>query len=84
MDSYWPTAADQPDASKHDKEHAAWYNKVPKIVLSKTLKSNNPGTTIISNNIVAEITKLKQGGGKNIQIFEAAPELWRLLCSRKI
>lgn len=25
MDQYWPTAADKPDASEHDKIHAAWY-----------------------------------------------------------
>ena len=35
MQGYWPTAGDQPDASKHDKEHSAWYNKVPKIVFIK-------------------------------------------------
>ena len=38
MQSYWPTAADQTNATKHDKEHAAWYKKVSKIVLSRTMK----------------------------------------------
>ena len=37
MESYWPTAGEQPNASKHDKEHSAWYNKVSKVVLSKTI-----------------------------------------------
>ncbi len=27
MQSYWPTAANQPNATKHDIEHAAWYNQ---------------------------------------------------------
>jgi dihydrofolate reductase len=39
MEAYWPTAADQPGATKHDKEHSAWYNKVLKVVLSKTMKN---------------------------------------------
>jgi len=70
MQSYWPTAAEQPNAGKHDKEHAAWYNKVEKIVLSKTLTRNDaPNARIISNNVVEEINKLKAGQGKAIQIF---------------
>jgi dihydrofolate reductase len=36
MQSYWPDAGNQPNASKHDIEHSAWYNTVPKIVLSRT------------------------------------------------
>ena len=34
MESYWPTAGDQPNATKHDKQHSSWYNKVTKVVLS--------------------------------------------------
>src|SRR5689334_21295359 len=37
MEGYWPTAGDQPNASKHDIEHSTWYNKVQKIVISNTL-----------------------------------------------
>src|SRR6478736_5693700 len=50
MESYWPTAADAPDASKHDKVHSKWYKNAHKIVLSKTLKgTDKPNTTIISD-----------------------------------
>ena len=38
MQSYWPTAGEQPNASKHDKEHSNWYNNVSKVVLSKTMQ----------------------------------------------
>ena len=38
MENYWPTAAEKPNASKHDIEHAKWYKKVHKVVLSKTMK----------------------------------------------
>src|SRR6185503_10160920 len=38
MEGYWPTAAQQPNATKHDIEHGAWYNQVHKVVLSRTLK----------------------------------------------
>src|ERR1043165_1372788 len=70
MQGYWPTAGDEPDASKHDKEHSAWYNKVPKIVLSRTLSAEGlNNTTVISDNLVDNINKIKNLDGKNILIF---------------
>lgn len=70
MEGYWPTAADQPNPSKHDIEHSAWYKQVDKVVISKTLKGKSlKNTTIVSENIVSEIQKLKQSAGKEIIIF---------------
>jgi dihydrofolate reductase len=70
MESYWPTAADKPGASKHDIEHSGWYNHVDKIVVSKTLKpADHPQIRIISENLVTEIRKLKQKTGKDIIMF---------------
>jgi len=70
MESYWPTAADQPGATRHDIEHSRWYNHVHKVVASRTLQGANlPNTKIISDNLAGEISKLKQGSGKDIVIF---------------
>jgi dihydrofolate reductase len=69
MEAYWPTAADQPNASKHDREHAAWYKKVDKVVLSRTMKSAPPRTRIVSADLAKVIAELKQGPGKEIVIF---------------
>src|SRR5262245_48519911 len=70
MQSYWPTAGDQPAATRHDIEHSRWYNSVTKVVLSKTMKGANlPRTKIISDNVANEITTLKQSEGKDILIF---------------
>lgn len=70
MQSYWPTAGEQPDASKHDKEHSKWYNKVSKVVLSKTMqKTGLKNTRVISNQLHESINELKQQDGKNILIF---------------
>jgi dihydrofolate reductase len=70
METYWPTAADQPNPTKHDIEHSRWYSKVPKIVLSKTMQGTVlPNTKIIDNNLSAEINQLKQAGGQEIVIF---------------
>ncbi len=70
MEDYWPTAGDQPNASKHDVEHSRWYNKVTKIVLSRTMHDKTlPNTKIISGDVSNEIRKLKQAPGKEILIF---------------
>jgi len=69
MDNYWPTAADKPDASKHDIQHSNWYNNVEKIVLSRTMKSGGKNTRFIHENVPGEIIKLKEKAGQNIIMF---------------
>jgi len=70
MEAYWPTAADQPNATQHDIEHSAWYKSVSKIVPSRTVKGSVPkNTTIISENLADEIRKLKKEDGKEIIMF---------------
>lgn len=70
MQSYWPTAGDAPNASKHDREHSAWYNKVPKVVLSRTLDGTQlENTTIISDQLAENINVIKDRDGKDIIIF---------------
>lgn len=70
MEGYWPTAADQPNASKHDIEHSAWYKQVHKFVLSKTMKDTKlTNTTIISDNLPDSINEIKQSAGPDILLF---------------
>lgn len=70
MQSYWPKAGEQPNATKHDKEHSTWYNSVSKVVLSKTLNETGlHNTKVIGDQLSDNINKLKQKGGKNILIF---------------
>lgn len=80
MQSYWPTAAEKPNASKHDKEHSAWYKNVSKIVLSTTLSQNGlDNTLVISNQLAENINKLKNRDGKNILIFGSPRASYSLL-----
>ena len=70
MQAYWPTAGKQPNASKHDKEHSAWYNKVSKVVLSKTISEKGlDNTKVIGDQLADNINKIKKQDGKNILIF---------------
>jgi len=70
MEQYWPTAADKPNASKHDKVHSKWYSKVHKVVLSKTLDETElTNTTIISDNLLERINNIKQQPGEDILLF---------------
>ena len=70
MEGYWPTAGEQPNASKHDKEHSKWYNNVSKVVLSRTIKDTGLNNTkVISDDLSENINAIKQQDGKNIIIF---------------
>ncbi len=77
MEGYWPTAADKPNATRHDIEHSKWYSKVHKVVLSKTMNPNSDqgtNTKIISDNLSERINEIKQsrsalGGSEDILLF---------------
>lgn len=70
MDAYWPTAADQPGASKHDLEHSAWYKAVTKVVVSNTMRGTaRTDIKVIGKNLREEILALKKSGDKEILIF---------------
>ncbi len=84
MEDYWPTAAEMPNASRHDKQHAAWYKNVAKVVVSKTMEGEHlPNTTIISTHIAQEIIKLKEASGKDIVIF-GSPSAAHLLMEENL
>ncbi len=70
MESYWPTAADKPNATKHDIEHSKWYKQVHKVVLSRTMEGVDlPNTTIINDNISDRLNQIKQESGNEILLF---------------
>jgi len=70
MQSYWPKAGEQPNASKHDIEHSTWYNRVSKVVLSRTMKETGlQNTTVINDQLSEKINSIKHRGDKNILIF---------------
>jgi dihydrofolate reductase len=73
MESYWPTAAENLNATKHDKVHSAWYSKVQKVVLSNTLREADfTNTSIISDNLSDRINALKSAphsGSEDILLF---------------
>lgn len=84
MEDYWPTAADKPDATKHDREHSAWYKNVRKLIISRTmLKTSQPNTSVLSSDIAGEIKKLKLQQGKEIIIF-GSPSVAHLLSSEDL
>ena len=69
MAAYWTNT----EGEAAEQEVAKLMNSIPKIVISKTLKTadwNN--TTIINENASAEIQKLKEQSGKDMYVFGSA------------
>ena len=70
MESYWPTVLVNPSSTKLELRHAEWVEKVNKIVFSNTLAGTEwNNATLIRENIVEQVKKLKQQPGKNMMIF---------------
>lgn len=85
MESYWPTAGDKPNATRHDIEHAKWYKNVQKVVLSNTLKGAElPTTTIISDNLVERIQALKNSGGDEEILLFGSPTATHALMQQNL
>jgi dihydrofolate reductase len=70
MENYWPNAGNNPNATRHEIEHSKWYNKVRKIVLSRTMKDSSLiNTQIINTNLSERIQEIKQEEGNDILLF---------------
>jgi dihydrofolate reductase len=76
MQSYWPTAASQPDATAHDLHHAAWTRTATKLVFSKTLPAapwdDTSDATLIREDVAPVIRRLRQESGKDMVVLGSA------------
>ncbi len=80
MESYWPHAPEDPNATRSMIRFARMYNAKPKIVFSKTLeKAEWNNTRLVRTNLVEEVTKLKQesGGALSVSGISVSQELMR-------
>lgn len=71
MYSFWPTADQDPEAPDYIREFAGIWRKKPKYVFSRTLKEADFNTTVISENLVEEIQKLKRETGNDLTLSGA-------------
>lgn len=79
LEQYWPSAKDQPGASKEEVAYSTWYSQAEKIVVSRTLQGQSlDNTTVISENIAMQMKAIKEQPGKNIIIF-GSPSVSQLL-----
>ena len=69
--AFWPTAA----SSGADPELADWMNRIPKYVVSNTLKRADwSHTTIVSGDVPTEVRKLKAQPGGDLLVY-GSPDL---------
>jgi len=79
MDQYWPTAADKPDASEHDKIHAAWYKSVPHHIISASRHGEVNGLDHFwGEDVLGYVRRLKEESTADILLL-GSPSIQRLL-----
>lgn len=76
MAAYWPTAADDPDASPHDVEHGRWTASATKLVFSRTLSSAPWGAsasaTLVRDDVSTALRRLKGESGGDMVVLGSA------------
>jgi dihydrofolate reductase len=60
MSSYWPTAADEPDASPVEVEFAGLWLETPKIVFSSKLESVDWNSRLVRGEPAGELARLRE------------------------
>lgn len=68
MADFWPTADADPSAPDYIVEFARIWKDKPKIVFSKTLEKVEWNSRLVRDNIVEEITKLKEQPGRDMDL----------------
>jgi dihydrofolate reductase len=67
MESHWPTAADAPQATKRDIDHARWANNVEQIAFSTQLEATSwANSRIVREDVAKEMGELKSRPGTNL------------------
>lgn len=65
MASYWPTAADKPEAPAPEIDFARIWSAMPKVVFSKTLERVEWNSRLVAGDAAEEVARLKaQPGGE--------------------
>jgi dihydrofolate reductase len=68
LESYWPTAEENPSLTKSEIAFARAINSVHKIVFSRTLDYIGWNTRVVKDNLAEEVSKLKQEAEKNLYL----------------
>lgn len=72
MEAFWPTADQDPSAPPYIVEFARIWRDTPKVVFSKTLDQVGPNARLVRDDVVDEVTRLKQQPGKDIDVGGAS------------
>lgn len=79
MEGYWPKAGNKPSATKHEREHSQWYNQTHKVILSTTLNTSLPNTTVVRDNIHQNVQTIKNQSKQEILLFGSPTSTHELL-----
>ncbi len=68
MQAAWPTADQDPAAPDYVVEFAQIWRRIPKLVLSQTLERVEGNATLVREDVLAEVARLKAQPGNNLEV----------------
>lgn len=67
--TYWESAAERhPDSSEHELEFAEIWKRTPKLVFSRTLASVEGNATLVREDVIEEVRRLKREPGVELAV----------------
>jgi dihydrofolate reductase len=72
MASYWPTADTNPASNPYQVEYAKLWKPMAKVVFSRSLKTTEWNTRVVSDHVAEEVAALKEGSGHGLVFFGGA------------
>ena len=85
FESHWPKVAKDPKAPKEEQAIGKELTEMNKVVFSKTMKELSwENSTLIKDDLVKEVSKLKQGTGPGMLIFGSGTIVQQLTAERLI
>jgi len=76
---FWETADTNPESKPWEVEFAKFWQRVPKVVVSKTLREVGPNATLVRTDVESELRDLKS---RTDGIFDVAGPTIAALCAR--
>lgn len=78
---FWPAVADDPAADPRSRDFSRWFNRVEKVVVSRTLTGATWSNARVAHDLEAEVRALRETDGRGIAVFSSVSVLRALLAA---
>src|SRR5690606_29998756 len=79
MASFWPTADEDPAATRGTIEYARLWRPMPKVIFSRSLETTEWNSRVVNDDIPGAVSRLKAETDKDVALFGGAEIAWEFM-----